>query len=66
MFGRKKRAANTDQVVGERGHSGRDADREKQNDEFATVDATESRNQKYETTKRALKSRHLQLIALGG
>ncbi|MCJ1302252.1 hypothetical protein MMC08_005055 [Hypocenomyce scalaris] len=66
MFGSKKHAANADQVVGERGHSGRDADKEKQNDEFAIVDATESRNQKYGTTKRALKSRHLQLIALGG
>lgn len=54
MFGSEKR------------ESGSGADREKHNDEFAVLEATESANAQYGTTRRALKSRHIQLIALGG
>lgn len=63
MFSSEKRAANEDPV---RRMRGSDADREKHDDEFAVVEATEGGDAHYGTTKRALKSRHIQLIALGG
>ena len=63
MFRSEKHAANADQA---RGEGGSDADREKHNDEIAVLEATESGNARYGTTRRALKSRHIQLIALGG
>lgn len=62
MFGSEKPAANTD-VVRERGS---DPGGEKHSDDFAVLEATESGNAQYGTTRRALKSRHIQLIALGG
>ena len=63
MFGSEKRAAQTEQIGGERGS---DEDREKHTDGVAVLEAPASDDSHYGTTRRALKSRHIQLIALGG